>query len=1049
MVGRSDAFESLADAWRRVRTGEEGRGAGRVAIVLGDEGAGKSRFAGEFARYVRAERRRTIVVESRVFEAERDVSHSTLRGLVQQLVDVPALATAPPAMLAALAGIAPALVDRFRHLAREAPDPDIARAFARVVADVAHDTPIVLVIDDAADADVASSLALAELCRRPPAGLFLVMTGRSAAWARSTMAKDAAQGAAHVVRIELQSLGRDDVLAMLASIAPLGGDAPALAARLHEQSGGNPGQLHLLFTHLVDRGVVAPDAEGRWRLTRQLDDSDLSLPAAARDAVRSQLNGLSADARRLVDAAAVAGPRSDSALLEVVSALPPESFQPALGELLVTRVLRESTSHPSTFEFASEASRQTVYDLIAPSARRAMHRAAYRALSATRGGAVDEAATRHRRAASEGALSGTRSRLVLAGVVVLAVVAFGTAALARMRAAKVPTGSLVVVADVDNLTGDSLFDRSLLTATTIGLQASKHVIVFPRARIRETLRRMRRPETDTIISEGVAREVAVRDGVSRVVALSVSRFDTVYLLSARLVDPASGRDVYATNERVASRAMIVEGLDAVVFRLRNALGEHAAPPPNVLGMPTVTTAALDALRAYADGQRAWTAGRYAVALDAFRRAVSIDSTFALAHAALADYHWINRNPALARAALAKARTFDDGLTEREEINLRIRAARYDGPATEEVRLLGTLVERYPERDTWYNYGSALMRQSRCAEAIPALQGAIRYDSLFTNAHINIATCHQFLGNYPAAVAEYALAQRSDSLALLRGNLNYEWGQAVLRVRGAAAAESVFRLMLPRPGQIERALGARSLALLAMYRGQYGDAARHLDSAIVWSRLGNSTLGEYRNHIIRATVLLTSGDTVRARDALQRASVIERTLSTNPFFFMLGAHGYARAGMAQHVATARARAGTFASPGLEADRENLRLMDAFVQASAGRYRRALEHLAESVLDSSMVVWARSLRADAYIALGHPDSALRELRAVPRTNYFGHVAQDEAHRIPLRIARLAERMGDTAAARASYDAYLTHFANGDADLPEVVETKRAVARLGARK
>lgn len=95
----------------------------------------------------------------------------------------------------------------------------------------------------------------------------------------------------------------------------------------------------------------------------------------------------------------------------------------------------------------------------------------------------------------------------------------------------------IVVADVDNQTGDSVFDRSLTSALMTTIQQSKHVNVVPRSRIREILQHMERPDT-SVLDEATAREVAQRIGSPVVLATEITRVDSIYQLAARLLDPA-------------------------------------------------------------------------------------------------------------------------------------------------------------------------------------------------------------------------------------------------------------------------------------------------------------------------------------------------------------------------------------------------------------------------------------------------------------------------------------------------------------------------------
>ena len=70
----------------------------------------------------------------------------------------------------------------------------------------------------------------------------------------------------------------------------------------------------------------------------------------------------------------------------------------------------------------------------------------------------------------------------------------------------------ILITDFGNQTGEEVFDRSLEMALTVSIQQSRHVNVFPRSRIQETLKRMRRKE-DEVIGESLGSEIALREGI--------------------------------------------------------------------------------------------------------------------------------------------------------------------------------------------------------------------------------------------------------------------------------------------------------------------------------------------------------------------------------------------------------------------------------------------------------------------------------------------------------------------------------------------------------
>ncbi len=1042
LIGRTDAFAMLTNAWQQARSGQ-----GRLVVIEGDEGLGKTRLCDDFARSVRQDRASALVVTTRVFASERARPQSAIRPILALLAESPGIAAAPPDALGSLARIASELHERFRNLPSGSAT-DLAENFRRVVADVAAETPLLLVVDDAPDADAASQSLLAGIIRRLPPHVLLVLTGRAEAWRASDLPADVRLASGDVRRVVLAPLTESQVLAMLESMAPLDGASGAtLAARLHQASGGNPAQVALLFAQLADDGVVAPDAVGRWHLTTDVQGARLPLPSQLREAVRARLGQLDPAARLLADAAAVAGPRAHVALLESMTGLPAEAFQDAVGSLLTRRILRQAPHDGNRYEYPGEATRRIAYEFIAPSRRRDLHRAAWRALRASDAtdGETRSLIAEHRAASGERRLLGVPRRVAAAVGAVVVLLALAGVAVVRTRQQAHAMSSPVLLADVVNLTGDSLFDRALYPAATVALQESRQIAVFPRTRVRETLRLMSRPATDTLLTESLAREVAVRENLGAVIVLSVARFDSTWLLTARAVDPVSGRDVFATDESLHQRADIIAGLDRVLLRTRRALGEPGGQQGAVSPtLPRITTSSLEALRAYADGQRAWTRGRYGEAGDDFRQAVALDSNFAMAYVSLSDLYFVSFNDReRGNAALDRALSLASRLTQREQLALRIRVARYRGPESKEDELVGSLAEQYPNRDSWYSYGTTLMRHRRCPEAIAALQRSLSLDSSFANAHINLATCEQFLGDFPTAVAHYARAWRADSMLMMTGSVNNEWGNAVLRTRGPAAADSIFRRMLRQPSAGQRARGFRSLAYLAMLGGRYHDAERDLDSAVKLMRADGDGVGEWRNLVILGEAAVTAGDTARARDALRVANTRQQSLSLEPFFLALAGHADARAGLPDLARRNRDVAAKRLSA-LQQDASAFAVLEAQLALTARSYRKVLALLAP-VTDTTLLPWIRSMRADAYLGLDRPDSALVDAQALARGFYFGYEVEDEWLRALLRVARIARRLGDSATMRTADSAYLARWKDGDADLPEVVEVRRRLARL----
>jgi tetratricopeptide (TPR) repeat protein len=619
----------------------------------------------------------------------------------------------------------------------------------------------------------------------------------------------------------------------------------------------------------------------------------------------------------------------------------------------------------------------------------------------------------------------------------------------RRDAATVRTGSPVLLADVENLTGDSTFDRTLYLAASVGLQQSRQISLFPRSRVRETLALMQRPGADSVLDESLAREVATRENLQRVLLLGVARIDSAFVLTARIIHPPSGRDLFVDRARAATRGDILDQLDGLLTRVRRASGESGdSLRAYAVPLPRVTTSSLVALHAYAAGTDAWTRRRYDEAKAAFQRAVALDSTFALAWLGLAEVSYqLYRDRPAGDAALTQALQYADRLTERERLRLEQAALGYRGRVDQEVRIAEQLARRFPERDTWYSLGTFLMRLRRCPEAIPALERSLEFDSTFAGAHINVATCHQFLGASDSAVAAYGRAYAVDTASVYTGGLNHEFGIALVRAGRVDSARRVFERMARRSQPQDRQFGQRSLGYLAAWLGRARDADAHFDSAAVLAAGFGTHLSEFRNRILQAETRLTMGMRSRASLSLDASTQLATRLTLDPGFAMHAGLAYvtagqlARASKMLEVIVAGSRAAS------ASDRTIHAVMSARIALARGDTdgaRRALE----AATDTTWNDFVLPALLDVHAARGHADSALDASMRLASRSTFGTAAQEAWMRNLVRLAESAERIGRRDLAQETYVRLEAQLSAGDPDHPLLTEARAGIARLAGR-
>ncbi len=606
-----------------------------------------------------------------------------------------------------------------------------------------------------------------------------------------------------------------------------------------------------------------------------------------------------------------------------------------------------------------------------------------------------------------------------------------------------PAGSVVVMADVVDLTGEPGLSRALASAAPVGLQQSRHLALLSRSRIAESLKRMGR-SGDSVLTDSLALEVAARENARAVLALTVAKVSAGYMLNARLISPVDGADIAVHRVSVGRLDQVIDGLDRLLREVQSSAGDPRRFRDSMPALPLVTTRSLEALKLFAEGAEMWRHAKYDRAQQLFERAVALDSGFAMAHAALGSlYYYLNDRPT-GDAHYAAAERFRSRLTFREQLSLDSRLAVARGDRLSEIQIDRTLAERYPGRDTWYNYGSGLMRAGRCQEGIPALQKALQFDSLAMNTNVNLATCYKALGENRLALDAYAAAERADSTALITNFINHEWGSVYIRLGRYAEAEAAFRRMLALSDRNDQARGHRSLAYLDMLQGRYRNAIEHLSQAVSLSRATDAGLSQMRNEALLAEAYLIRSSPKLADRELDDALKISRSQYVEPAFLALLGRVLVRANRIADARAVLARLESVLKPGNTTDRSARGLLTAELAMARGAPDAAAEAIRGDI-DSRLSEWRAAMIGRTLAGRGVLDSALAATAAFSRLEAFGQDTQADWVLAPLEVARLAEALGDSSTARAALQAMLERWKGADPDLAVMREARLHLARL----
>lgn len=594
-------------------------------------------------------------------------------------------------------------------------------------------------------------------------------------------------------------------------------------------------------------------------------------------------------------------------------------------------------------------------------------------------------------------------------------------------------------------------------ALTVELQQSRYVNVYSREQLSPVLRRMGRPDT-TRLDRAVALEVAEREGLAAVLAVTVSRLGSQYVFSARVVQPGSGEEIIAASS-AAGEDRLLEGVEKLSREIRWRLGEARGAVRQSEPLPKVTTRSLEALKLYSQASEANSRLEFEQALQLATEAIRHDSTFAGAYRAAAVYN--NNLRRLAESARYATRAYElrDGLTERER--LHVEASYYSYVELDYRRALETyelILSRYPDDGRAANNLAA--RAEWLDERERAYQASLRSVELRPYsllAYGHVIRNARWTGRWEVADSFIEVARE---LGFEEQAIDWSHGQALGRREWAraellcdsllAAATSARRLATVRThcgaldiarGRLQRGI-ERELAV-AEYHVQRGNRFLYGPPAL-YAVMAEATRGRHAE-------ARTLFETVIAYAEPESLAEPERFIARQTLQVL--AYLLEMPGLAEQIRTAYP---PFPDTTHLVSHYGRRLAGGARALHDGGAERAVELLRRMrALDLKVGNWevlADLMFGLSFEQLGEPDSAVAYLGNMiqPARLAGNEFVRLQLPVIELRLARLEEGRGNVDAAIRHYQNFLEVWADPDPELYDQVEAARqALARLAGRE
>ncbi len=395
MVGRADELEQLLAAFDRMQQDRA-----QVVSLVGEAGTGKSRLISEFLQRLEGDGRLAGTAVRRAdCSSLGEPPYGVFAALFREGYQVgpgDSLRVARQKLavglrsLGAPAEITEAIVPVLSYLlaveeARQSElDPEqlkrqIALAARTLVERRLQQTPVLIIVEDLHWADAASVDLLQDivdhLADRP---LMLLVSHRPDAPLHLVT-----QVSQSIIR--LAPLSREEIQALVTGLFGQIEEA-ALAKVQHliaTRAGGNPLFAEEIVRNLVSMGVLLRQGD-RWTCTRACDA--VNIPPTLHGLLLSRVDWLPADARRLLQEAAVLGLVFEEALLHAI-ATDKTSTEATLERLVASEIIQEvgPGREGKRYRFAHALMHEVAYENLLLSRRSELHERAGRALESAVG----------------------------------------------------------------------------------------------------------------------------------------------------------------------------------------------------------------------------------------------------------------------------------------------------------------------------------------------------------------------------------------------------------------------------------------------------------------------------------------------------------------------------------------------------------------------------------------------------------------------------------------------------------------------------------------
>ncbi|UCE74368.1 MAG: tetratricopeptide repeat protein [Methanomassiliicoccales archaeon] len=387
-IGREDEMEEAKD-----HLNESIKGNGRLVLIVGETGIGKSRFTSELGKYAESQgvlflNGKSLYQENaepylpfieafgRYLSSERDFGDIDSRAVIGGASDEPfSLGLLPLGQTIEI----PDVIKKPSLNLQEERDR-LFESLCNLVIDISENTPLLLVLDDLQWADDGTLQLLHYLARNIRSTRVMICgtycpedlnnNGGKANPFPETIRRMRIENL--FFEIALKRFDERSTALMIESLVGKQGLPDEFVKILYEESEGNPFFVEEVLRSLVNEGLIDVDS---YKWTAKFDASQIRIPSTIRDVIARRIDTLDDGTRAILRCASVIGNSFTFELLRRISDVDEEVAIDAIDASIEANIIHEDiSSKEERYKFDHALIREVIFSSMSKSRRRLMHK---------------------------------------------------------------------------------------------------------------------------------------------------------------------------------------------------------------------------------------------------------------------------------------------------------------------------------------------------------------------------------------------------------------------------------------------------------------------------------------------------------------------------------------------------------------------------------------------------------------------------------------------------------------------------------------------------